>query len=509
MNRDNFRANQPPSKVLHIRNLPPDATEADIMQLCKPYGRVVRLRLNAGAIKHQAFVEFENVNVAMQMIYSFVGSADPPRVRQKTVYLQYSTRQEIGNFTPGGGGGGGGGGDHSGGPVILIIMDNIHVALGPTLDTIHMLCAAFGEVAKITLFEKTGGLQALVQFHDPRHAKEAQQLLDGSSIPDHLVPQHPGKISMKVSFSAHADLTIRSQSARSRDFTNPYLPCEGAVQPPQGTGMMGAAAAAAGQAGMHQQQQQHYGGAAAGGMDHSRSNVLLVFIDDVEYTPTLDALHTVFKTYGHVHKMTVFEKSGNWQALVQYADEGTAEQAKEYLDGHCMYPNHRNKLTCQFSTHRDLLIRSNTDRSWDYLRQPEGQTAAAAAAAAAAEQRSPGAAGPGGAWQQQHHHHGDVHDSPSKAAAGGDRFPHEPFVVSGQDYERAHNEAARQAVDALGESLAGLPPRGHHPPHTMRPQQWGPPPPQGYYGQPYGGYPPYYGYPPAAGGYGGYPGYGY
>lgn len=58
--------------------------------------------------------------------------------------------------------------------------------------------------------------------------------------------------------------------------------------------------------------QQHYGGAAAG-MDPSRSNVLLVFIDDVEYTPTLDALHTVFKTYGHVHKMTVFEKSGNWQ----------------------------------------------------------------------------------------------------------------------------------------------------------------------------------------------------
>jgi hypothetical protein len=31
-----------------------------------------------------------------------------------------------------------------------------------------------------------------------------------------LVPQHPGKITMKVSFSAHADLTIRSQSARSR-----------------------------------------------------------------------------------------------------------------------------------------------------------------------------------------------------------------------------------------------------------------------------------------------------
>lgn len=59
-------------------------------------------------------------------------------------------------------------------------------------------------------------LQALVQFSDPQHAREAQQLLDGSSIPDHLVPQHPGKITMKVSFSAHTDLSIRSQSARSR-----------------------------------------------------------------------------------------------------------------------------------------------------------------------------------------------------------------------------------------------------------------------------------------------------
>jgi hypothetical protein len=59
-------------------------------------------------------------------------------------------------------------------------------------------------------------LQALVQFRDGAIAKEAQQLLDGSSMPEHLVPQHPGKITMKVSFSAHQDLTIRSQSARSR-----------------------------------------------------------------------------------------------------------------------------------------------------------------------------------------------------------------------------------------------------------------------------------------------------
>jgi hypothetical protein len=39
-----------------------------------------------------------------------------------------------------------------------------------------MLCAAFGEVAKIAMFEKASGLQALVQFKDAKHAKEAQQV---------------------------------------------------------------------------------------------------------------------------------------------------------------------------------------------------------------------------------------------------------------------------------------------------------------------------------------------
>ena len=32
------------------------------------------------------------------------------------------------------------------------------------------------------------------------------------------------------------------------------------------------------------------------------------------------------------------------QALVQYPDEPTAEQAKDYLDGHCMYPGSKNKV---------------------------------------------------------------------------------------------------------------------------------------------------------------------
>lgn len=35
---------------------------------------------------------------------------------------------------------------------------------------------------------------------------------------------------------------------------------------------------------------------------------------------------------------------------MQYPDEPTAEQAKEYLDGHCMYPDNKNKVGARMGT---------------------------------------------------------------------------------------------------------------------------------------------------------------
>ena len=101
-------------------------------------------------------------------------------------------------------------------------MLHIHVFLlaqvdvGPTLETINMVFSAFGEVAKIMMFDKPGGLQALVQFSDPRVAREAQASLDGRSIPTYLVPNHPTPIAMQVSFSQHTDLHVTTNSSRSR-----------------------------------------------------------------------------------------------------------------------------------------------------------------------------------------------------------------------------------------------------------------------------------------------------
>ena len=56
-----FRLTQPPSKVLHLRNLPWECTEEELVELGKPFGNVVNTKCNVGPNRNQAFIEFVSV----------------------------------------------------------------------------------------------------------------------------------------------------------------------------------------------------------------------------------------------------------------------------------------------------------------------------------------------------------------------------------------------------------------------------------------------------------------
>lgn len=57
-----FRNTQPPSKVLHLRNCPWECTDEELIELGKPFGKVVNTKCNVGANRNQAFIEFVSVN---------------------------------------------------------------------------------------------------------------------------------------------------------------------------------------------------------------------------------------------------------------------------------------------------------------------------------------------------------------------------------------------------------------------------------------------------------------
>lgn len=64
-----FRYTQPPSKVLHLRNLPWECTEEELIELGKPFGKVVNTKCNVGANRNQAFIEF--VSLIKKILKSF------------------------------------------------------------------------------------------------------------------------------------------------------------------------------------------------------------------------------------------------------------------------------------------------------------------------------------------------------------------------------------------------------------------------------------------------------
>ncbi|KAM3190595.1 hypothetical protein ACQJBY_068563 [Aegilops geniculata] len=281
-----FRYTQTPSKVLHLRNMPWESTEEELVELCKPFGRVVNTMCNVGANRNQAFVEFADQNQAISMVSYYASSSEPAQVRGKTVYIQYSNRQEITNNK--------GTGDSSGN-VLLVTFEGVQPN-DVSIDVIHLVFSAFGFVHKIATFEKAAGFQALIQYTDAPTALEAKNSLDGRSIPRYLLAEHVSICHLRITFSAHKDLNIKFQSHRSRDYTNPYLPVnptaiEGITQP-----MLG----------------------SDGKIKEPESNVLLASIENMQYAVGVDVLHTVFSSFGAVRKIAMFEKNGGMQALIQY-----------------------------------------------------------------------------------------------------------------------------------------------------------------------------------------------
>ncbi|KAF8008468.1 hypothetical protein BT93_K2209 [Corymbia citriodora subsp. variegata] len=160
----------------------------------------------------------------------------------------------------------------------------------------------------------------------------------------YLLPEHMGPCTLRITYSAHTDLSVKFQSHRSRDYTNPYLPV--APSAIDGSGQVSV------------------------GLDGKKlepeSNVLLASIENMQYAVTLDVLHMVFSAFGPVQKIAMFDKNGGVQALIQYPDVQTAVVAKEALEGHCIYDGGFCKLHISYSRHTDLSIKVNNDRSRDY-----------------------------------------------------------------------------------------------------------------------------------------------
>ncbi|XP_048354955.1 polypyrimidine tract-binding protein 2 isoform X4 [Sphaerodactylus townsendi] len=345
-----------PSRVLHIRKLPGEVTETEVIALGLPFGKVTNILMLKG--KNQAFLELATEEAAITMVNYY--SAVTPLLRNQPIYIQYSNHKELKTdntlnqraqavlqavtavqttntpisgttvsesaVTP------------AQSPVLRIIIDNMYYPV--TLDVLHQIFSKFGAVLKIITFTKNNQFQALLQYGDPVNAQQAKLALDGQNI-------YNACCTLRIDFSKLVNLNVKYNNDKSRDYTRPDLPSgdgQPALDPaiaaafaketsllavPGALSPLGipnaaaaAAAAAAGRVGMP--------GVSAGG------NIVLLVSNLNEEMVTPQSLFTLFGVYGDVQRVKILYNKKD-SALIQMADGNQSQLAMSHLNGQKMY----------------------------------------------------------------------------------------------------------------------------------------------------------------------------
>uniref|UniRef100_A0AAZ3QAB1 Polypyrimidine tract binding protein 3 n=1 Tax=Oncorhynchus tshawytscha TaxID=74940 RepID=A0AAZ3QAB1_ONCTS len=313
-----------PSRVLHVRKVPIEVSEAELISLGVPFGRVTNLLMLKG--KNQAFIEMASEEAAITMVNYYTTAT--PHVRNQPVYIQYSNHRELktdnlpnqgraqaalqavnavhsGNMALGGSASGSDGALMPGqSPVLRIIVENLFYPV--SLEVLHQIFSKFGTVLKIITFTKNNQFQALLQYADAMNAHHAKVTLDGQNI-------YNACCTLRVEFSKLTSLNVKYNNDKSRDFTRLDLP-SGDGQPTMDPAM----SAAFGAPGIISSP---YAGAAG-------FCPTIGFSQAGGYTP----LSPSSWVYGDVHRVKIlFNKKEN--ALIQMADATQAQLAMSHLNG--------------------------------------------------------------------------------------------------------------------------------------------------------------------------------
>ncbi|XP_035246410.1 polypyrimidine tract-binding protein 3 isoform X1 [Anguilla anguilla] len=358
-----------PSRVLHVRKIPFEVSEAEVVSLAVPFGKVSNLLMLKG--KNQAFIEMASEEAAITMVNYYTTAT--PHLRNQPVFIQYSNHRELktdnlpnqgraqaalqavnamhsGNMTLSGSASAGDGGLMPGqSPVLRIIVENLFYPV--SLEVLHQIFSKFGTVLKIITFTKNNQFQALLQYADPMNAHHAKVTLDGQNI-------YNACCTLRVEFSKLTSLNVKYNNDKSRDFTRLDLPsgdgqatldpgmtaafgAPGIISSPYpGAAGFGPAIGFPQPAGLPMQSMPGAlgpltiptGRMAIHGMAPTALHSVLLVSNLNPDSISPHGLFILFGVYGDVHRVKIlFNKKEN--ALIQMADATQAQLAMSHLNG--------------------------------------------------------------------------------------------------------------------------------------------------------------------------------
>lgn len=328
-----------PSRVIHFRNVGPDVTQQDLLVLATGFGSVEQILMLKS--KSQALLQFAELTPAISFMQYY--SSVQANIRGRNIYPNFSSHQELSSSTgviPAQQGGNDPASNGNPGAPNRILLVTINNAIYPiTVDILYQVFGSHGMVEKIVIFNKTKGLQALVQYNNIASATSAKESLHGQNIYTN------GSCQLHIQYSnLSSELTVTANNDKTKDFTKP-LPAiapdaqapglrapsmqsipvmSGPTQFVPGMGPMAGTPDFYGS-----QSQQFVTNPFVGG---SQFNSVLLVSNLNEEKINCTALFNLFSSYGNVLRVKILHNKPD-HALVQMGDYYQASTAMHYLKG--------------------------------------------------------------------------------------------------------------------------------------------------------------------------------
>ncbi|KAK2964546.1 putative Polypyrimidine tract-binding protein [Blattamonas nauphoetae] len=320
----------PPSPVIHFRNVGADVQEYDLVKLAEPFGAIVNVLILRS--KNQGFIQFVHLSSAQSFISAY--TTFPPRVRNTSIYPGFSNHQSLTVTTQE---------PTQKQPQNRILRVTISNVLFPiTVETISTLFSPYessdrGTVEKIVLFQNNHGLHALVQFSSTACATQAMTALNGRNI-------FTNCCTMTIQFSDQQELTVHQNNAHSWDFfvepqihiQNPQVPTH-LSSPPLFSSP-----------GMHRLPSQSF----PPNMGEQTQNPIIIVGNYPSEKFSVDHLFNIFSNYGFIYRIKTLANKPN-TVFIEFSDPYNAQQAVTNLRGIKLFGK---SLVCDIARIRSISM---------------------------------------------------------------------------------------------------------------------------------------------------------
>jgi len=190
------------SRVLYIRNISEQMTEADLVRYCMCFGEIPEVLIYPE--KRHGFIQFASSDAAQTCLDFYTEHALAPHGPK--IEFAFSGRDEITHKR-----------DPATNPANTILIVTVSQVQYPVtvdvLQSIMMPITAQG-MKRCVVFNRQDAVQALVELWSVEEAATVRQALDGLNI-------YPGCNGLRVQFSSMTELHVKANNSKAYDFTLP------------------------------------------------------------------------------------------------------------------------------------------------------------------------------------------------------------------------------------------------------------------------------------------------